>query len=121
MQDSDTAKSERGRRYIAMALGDSKSVRAAASPVNHAESIRIPVYLAAGQRDARCPPQNTEAMQKALTAAGNPPEGVILQAGEGHGFYKEDSNVRLYAEMLAFFSKHIGGSTPVVVAVPAKE
>lgn len=122
MQDSDTAKSERGRRYIAIALGDSKSVRAAASPVNHAESIRIPVYLAAGQRDARCPPQNTEAMQKALTAAGNPPEGVILQAGEGHGFYKEESNVRLYTEMLTFFSRHIGiGSPPVATAAPAKE
>ena len=108
MQDSDTAQSERGRRYLAMALGDSKSVRAAASPVNHADKIRIPVYLAAGQRDARCPPQNTEAMRKALIAAGNPPEGVILQAGEGHGFYKEESNVRLYTEMLAFFSRHIG-------------
>lgn len=117
MQDSDTAQSERGRRYLAMALGDTKSARAAASPVNHADRIRIPVYLAAGQRDARCPPQNTEAMQKALIAAGNPPEGVILQAGEGHGFYKEDSNVRLYTEMLAFFSKHIGSGRPQVAAV----
>lgn len=108
MQDSDTAQSERGRRYLERALGDTKSVRAAASPVNHADKIRIPVYLAAGQGDARCPPQNTEAMQKALTAAGNPPEGVILQSGEGHGFYKEESNVRLYTEMLAFFSRHIG-------------
>lgn len=45
-------------------------------------------------------------MEKALIAAGNPPEGIMIQSGEGHGFYKEENNVKLYTEMLAFFARH---------------
>ena len=37
-----------------------------------------------------------------------PPEGVIIQKGEGHGFEKPENNLRLYTEMLAFFERHIG-------------
>ena len=45
-----------------------------------------------------------------LTSAGNKPEGVIIQEGEEHGFYKEENNLRLYTEMLNFFDRHIGKS-----------
>ena len=48
-------------------------------------------------------------MAKALEAAGNKPEGVIIQSGEGHGFYDVANRVSLYTQMLAFFDKHIGG------------
>ena len=60
-------------------------------------------------------------MQKALTAAGNPPEGVIIQKGEGHGFEKPESNLKLYTEMLSFFDRHIGRQTvtPPVVSSAA--
>jgi len=107
---SDTSKSEPGMRYLTRALGGTKAEQDAMSPVNHANELKLPIYLAAGARDARCPPENTEAMARALTAAGNPPAGVIIQSGEGHGFYKEENNLRLYSEMLDFFSKHIGGA-----------
>ncbi|MCC7248060.1 MAG: S9 family peptidase [Lysobacter sp.] len=110
MTKSDTSESEGGRRYLLRALGKSKAERDAMSPVNHAGKIKIPVYLAAGARDPRCPPENTEAMQKALIAAGNPPEGMIVQSGEMHGFYKEENNLKLYSEMLNFFARHIGGA-----------
>ncbi|MFD0726236.1 alpha/beta hydrolase family protein [Lysobacter brunescens] len=109
MTKSDTSESEGGRRYMLRALGKTKEERAAMSPVNHAAKIKIPVYLAAGARDARCPPENTEAMQKALINAGNPPEGMIIQSGEMHGFYKEENNLKLYTEMLNFFARHIRG------------
>lgn len=110
MTKSDTSEDEGGRRYLLRALGKTKAERDAMSPVNHAGKIKIPVYLAAGARDPRCPPENTEAMQKALIAAGNPPEGMIIQSGEMHGFYKEENNLKLYTEMLNFFAKHIGGA-----------
>ncbi|MBP6749126.1 MAG: S9 family peptidase [Xanthomonadaceae bacterium] len=110
MTKSDTSESEGGRRYLLRALGKTKGERDAMSPVNHAGKIKIPVYLAAGARDPRCPPENTEAMQKALIAAGNPPEGMIIQSGEMHGFYKEENNLKLYSEMLNFFARHIGGA-----------
>jgi dipeptidyl aminopeptidase/acylaminoacyl peptidase len=48
-------------------------------------------------------------MNKALINAGNPPEGMIIQSGEMHGYYKEENNLKLYTEMLNFFARHIGG------------
>ena len=57
-------------------------------------------------------------MAAALKAAGNAPEGVIIQDGEEHGFYKEENNLRLYTEMLNFFDRHIGGT--VTVGAPTK-
>lgn len=110
MKKSDTSRTEAGRAYLTRALGATPEARAAISPVNRAHLIRIPVYLAAGADDERCPPEHTVAMQKALTAAGNPPEGVIIQKGEGHGFEKPENNLRLYTEMLAFFERHIGAN-----------
>ncbi|MGX8249599.1 prolyl oligopeptidase family serine peptidase, partial [Escherichia coli] len=59
-------------------------------------------------RDVRAVPEQTEVMAKALTSAGNPPEGVIIQSGEMHGFYVEEARVNLYTEMLKFFDRHIG-------------
>ena len=94
--------------YMQRALGKTKAERDAMSPVNHAAKIGIPVYLAAGARDPRCPPENTEAMSKALIAAGNPPEGMMITSGEMHGFYKDENKLKLYTEMLDFFARHIG-------------
>ena len=117
MTKSDTAQSESGKRYLARAFGGTRAEQDAMSPINFADQFKLPVYLAAGARDARCPPEHTEAMAKALEAAGNKPEGVIIQAGEEHGFYKEENKLRLYTEMLAFFDRHIGGN--VTVGAPA--
>ncbi len=108
MTRSDTSRSESGRMYMQRALGKTKAERDAMSPVNHAAKIGIPVYLAAGARDPRCPPANTEAMNKALIAAGNPPEGMMITSGEMHGFYKDENKLKLYTEMLDFFARHIG-------------
>src|SRR5690606_39643958 len=88
------------------AFGATRAEQNAMSPVNHADRLKLPVYLAAGARDRRCPPEHTEAMARALTAAGNPPEGVIIQSGEEHGFYKEENNLKLYTEMLARSEEH---------------
>src|SRR3546814_1529542 len=79
------------------------------SPGRRADEVDIPFYLAAGARDERAPPEQTELMNKALVDAGNPPEGMIIQSGEMHGFYDEKNSLNLYTEMLAFFRRHIGG------------
>jgi dipeptidyl aminopeptidase/acylaminoacyl peptidase len=105
---SDTSKTDAGRRYLMRALGATAAEQDAMSPINHVQDIKLPVYLAAGARDPRCPPEHTEAMYKALSDAGNKPEGLIIQPGEMHGFYKEESNRKLYTEMLDFFDRHIG-------------
>lgn len=108
MTKSDTSKSNDGRRYLLRAFGGTRAEQDAMSPINHVDQIKLPVYLAAGARDLRCPPEHTEAVYKALVAAGNKPEGMIIQSGEMHGFYKEESNLKLYTEMLNFFDRHIG-------------
>ncbi|MFZ5638094.1 MAG: alpha/beta hydrolase family protein [Pseudomonadota bacterium] len=119
MTKSDTRERESGRMYLLRALGKTKAERDAMSPVNHADKIRIPVYLAAGARDPRCPPENTEAMDKALRQAGNVPEGVMITSGEMHGFYKDENKLTLYTAMLDFFAKHIGGK-PAGAATAAR-
>ena len=109
MKLSDTSKSASGMRYLNRAFGSTRAEQDAMSPVNHADKIAIPVMLAAGARDPRCPPEHTEAMYEALERAGNKPEGMIIASGEMHGFYKLENRVDLYTKMLDFFGRHIGG------------
>jgi dipeptidyl aminopeptidase/acylaminoacyl peptidase len=104
----DIPQSAMGQRYLRRTHGTDSAAWARNSPAQRAAEIRIPVYLAAGARDERTPPEQTELMHKALVAAGNRPEGLIIQAGEMHGFYDVDNREKLYTEMLAFFARHIG-------------
>ncbi len=112
----DIPQRESGQRYLRRTLGTDQAVLRETSPTSLASKIKLPVYLAAGARDARAVPEQTEAMSKALTAAGNPPEGMIIQSGEMHGFYKEENNLKLYTEMLKFFDRHIGAAAGVAPA-----
>jgi dipeptidyl aminopeptidase/acylaminoacyl peptidase len=104
----DIRQAETGRDFLAHTLGGDKKARIEFSPAHQAAKIKAPVFLAAGMRDDRAPYQHTEAMRDALIAAGHPPDEVILQAGEGHGFYNEDNNYNLYSKLLAFFDRYIG-------------
>lgn len=104
----DIPQSANGQRYLRRTHGTSASEWAAASPARRADEVRIPVYLAAGARDERTPPEQTELMEKALRQAGNPAEGMIIQSGEMHGFYDEAARRKLYSAMLDFFARHIG-------------
>ncbi|RNF86131.1 alpha/beta hydrolase family protein [Montanilutibacter psychrotolerans] len=109
MRLSDTSERDSGRRYMQRAFGSTRAEQDAMSPVLHAADVKIPVFLAAGARDPRCPPEHTEAMHKALIDVGNAPEGLIVQSGEMHGFYDEANRLKLYSAMLDFFNRHIGG------------
>lgn len=109
----DIPDDERGQRYLRRTHGTDTKEWAENSPARRAAEVKIPVYLAAGARDVRTPPEQTELMNKALIAAGNPPEGMIIQSGEMHGFYDVENRVKLYTTMLEFFSRHIGGTVTV--------
>ncbi len=109
----DISQRESGQRFLRRTLGTDKALLRETSPTSLVSKIRIPVYLAAGARDVRAVPEQTEAMNKALINAGNPPEGMIIQPGEMHGFYKEENNLKLYTEMLKFFDRHIGSKKDV--------
>lgn len=110
----DIPQRDSGLRYLRRTHGTERADWNRASPALRAAEVKIPVYLAAGARDVRAVPEQTELMNKALIAAGNKPEGMIIQSGEMHGFYGEEARVNLYTEMLKFFDRHIGagGTTP---------
>lgn len=107
----DIPQNDSGLRYLRRTHGSDRADWTRASPALRAAEVKIPVYLAAGARDARAVPEQTEVMNKALIAAGNKPEGLIIQSGEMHGFYGEDARVNLYTEMLKFFDRHIGAGS----------
>ncbi len=109
----DIPDDEPGQRFLRRTHGTDTKSWAENSPARRAAEVKIPVYLAAGARDVRTPPEQTELMNKALIAAGNPPEGMIIQSGEMHGFYDVENRVKLYTAMLDFFGRHIGGNVSV--------
>ena len=78
---------------------------ASVSPVFQAGKIRAPVFLAAGEKDTTCPPEQSKYMQQALNKAGNPTE-LVIYPGEGHGNRKLENQIDLATRILAFFDKH---------------
>lgn len=107
---SDTGRSDDGEAYLRRSFGPTRAQQDAMSPITHAAKITLPVMLAAGARDERCPPEHTRAMYAALEKAGNKPEDMIIAPDEMHGFYDVDTRVDLYTKMLAFFDRHIGAT-----------
>jgi dipeptidyl aminopeptidase/acylaminoacyl peptidase len=90
-------------------LGD-RDALAAVSPVNLANHIKSPVFLAAGGQDKRAPVEHTQKMEKALRDAGVPVESLYFKS-EGHGFYTDEHQRECYTRLLAFLSKYLGGAT----------
>ncbi len=79
------------------------------SPVNLADRIKVPVFLAAGGEDQRAPIQHSKKMAAALTKAGVPVETLYFD-NEGHGFYTEEHRRAFYTELLAFLNRSLGGA-----------
>lgn len=105
--NGDIPQSYSGKNYLTMALG--KDGLAEMSPVNVADRIKVPVLLAAGGADERAPVEHTEAMERALKAAGVPVDTLIYR-DEGHGFFKYEHRLEYYTKVLDFLDKHIGQS-----------
>jgi dipeptidyl aminopeptidase/acylaminoacyl peptidase len=103
-KEGDIRESDTGGNYLESVIGKDRSKLAERSPAARAADIRIPVFLAAGGRDRRTPPEQTEAMAAALEKAGNPARENILEPREGHGFYDVAARNNIYGKMLEFFA-----------------
>lgn len=79
------------------------------SPVNLADRIQVPVYLAAGGADTRAPIAHTRDMERALRRHGVDVE-TLYYPSEGHGFVTRAHREAYYRQLLAFLSKHLGGA-----------
>ncbi|MEN5038582.1 S9 family peptidase [Stenotrophomonas sp. TWI1149] len=105
-----------GETYLREWVGD-RTTLAAVSPVNLAERINVPVFLAAGGEDERAPILHTRRMEAALKKAGVPVE-TLYYPTEGHGFYTDPHRREYYTKLLAFLSNSLGGQT-ARVSTPA--
>ena len=103
-----------GETYLKEWIGD-RTTLAAVSPVNLAERIKVPVFLAAGGEDERAPIQHTRRMEAALRKAGVPVESLYY-ATEGHGFYTDPHRREYYTKLLAFLANSLGGETAATAA-----
>jgi len=79
----------------------------AVSPAYLANRIKAPVLMYSGAADIRVPLEQPQKMRRALNAAGQNPEWIVM-ADEGHGFGVLENNVQLYRRVLDFLAKHIG-------------
>jgi dienelactone hydrolase len=79
---------------------------AAVAPVEHAARITRPVFMAFGGSDRRVPLEHGTRMQRALTAAGRPPEYVVYP-DEGHGWYKLETRLDFARRLEAFLATHL--------------
>lgn len=116
LTDNDLVASRLARAHTAAQVGDDPAALKRASPVNNAEKIKVPVLLVHGGEDRRAPFDGAEAMRKALTKAGNPPEW-LAEPREGHGFYDEGARERMYTRLVAF----LRANTASAPAAPATE
>lgn len=80
------------------------------SPARMAGKINIPVFLAAGEKDTTCPPEQSKAMFEALQKVGTPVELKIYE-GEGHGNVLKVNRVDFAKRLLAFFDKNLKPGT----------
>ncbi len=80
---------------------------AAKSPVEIADRIKAPVFLAAGGADPRAPIAHSKKMERALRDAKVPVETLYFPT-EGHGFTTEPHRRAFYTQLLDFLGRHIG-------------
>ena len=104
---SDIDDSSYGRAYLAEVLKDDAQWLQANSATTQAPRIKAKVLLIHGGEDERTPPAHAEAMRRALTAAGNPPQW-LYKPMEGHGFFDPDNRLEAYTRILEFLDANIG-------------
>lgn len=81
-----------------------------ASPVFHADKIKVPLFIAQGAKDPRVNKDESDQMVKALKDRGINVQYMVKE-NEGHGFHNEENRIEFYNEMQKFLSKHLNGRT----------
>jgi dipeptidyl aminopeptidase/acylaminoacyl peptidase len=97
-------------RYMDWLLGplpEALDVYRERSPVTHADRIKAPLLVAQGLDDKVVPPSQAQEIVEALERNGVPYVYVPLE-GEGHGFRRRESTIRMISTMLSFFGQIFG-------------
>jgi dipeptidyl aminopeptidase/acylaminoacyl peptidase len=78
----------------------------AATPVERAREIKLPMLFAYGAEDQRVPIDHGDRIRAAMRAAGNPPEYVVYP-GEGHGWLKVENRVDFWTRVEKFLARNL--------------
>ncbi len=76
------------------------------SPAKSASAIRAPILLVHGINDTTVPVEQSDAMARALQAAGKPVQYVKLD-GDDHGILRTASRTRMLVELEKFLADHL--------------
>lgn len=85
-----------------------KALMQAASPVFHADRIKVPLMIAQGANDPRVKKSESDQMVEAMRARGVEVP-YMVKDNEGHGFRNEENRFDVYRALEQFFAKHLGG------------
>ena len=99
-----------GEEQMKLMIGDPKSEQEFLeewSPVNHADKIKAPVFMAYGLRDPRVNIRHAQVMENAMEDAGVEFE-LMVKKDEGHGFRKEENRYDFYGRMESFLAENLG-------------
>lgn len=108
LRDSDVAERRSGRNYQSEVFPPTSAERQAQSPAFFVDRINVPLMLVHGEKDMRVPISQFRDFTRRLEEAGKPPQVVVVEEKEGHGFYNFENQVNLYNAMEKFLEQHIG-------------
>jgi dienelactone hydrolase len=108
-------------------VGATAEYRAATSPVNFVEHIRVPTLHAYGKKDPRVKIDHWQRLEPLLRKYGKTYE-AIEQSHQGHGFRDEKASIDFYSHLEQFFAKYLAPEPrgtvklgePKVIDLPAK-
>lgn len=87
---------------------EDKELLEAASPLFHANKIKVPLLVAHGVNDPRVKQAESDQIVQALRERGIEVQ-YIVKENEGHGFSNEENRFDLFRAMEVFFADHLGG------------
>ncbi len=102
-----------GKEQMKQQVGDpvaDAEMLAEASPINHVDKIKAPIFIVHGRKDPRVKYEHATRLRKEMEEHNKPYEWMVKD-NEGHGFAKEENRIELYTAMEKFFDKHIGESS----------
>ncbi len=76
------------------------------SPSNHADKIRVPVFMAYGKKDPRVHIDHANIMAKAMRENGVEYE-LMVKKDEGHGYRKQENQYDFYGRMETFLAENL--------------
>ncbi|MGL6161535.1 alpha/beta hydrolase family protein [Microbulbifer sp.] len=106
-QKGDVQRRDRGISYLRRELSEDEDFLRANSPLYNTDKLDLPLFIVHGEKDERVPVEHAEALLEKL-AEEKKPVKTLIEPNEGHGFYGEENNKRLYTELLGFLDQHIG-------------